>query len=71
MLSAIPDSVERSPLRERSLTEEQLSRPSTTHTFQSDTPRKSSLTLMEFAGHMWTGQSFLTGQCSPYTNKMM
>uniref|UniRef100_A0A8D1X3L3 DUF3719 domain-containing protein n=1 Tax=Sus scrofa TaxID=9823 RepID=A0A8D1X3L3_PIG len=71
VLSAIPDSVERSPLRERSLTMEQLSRPSTTHTFQSDTPRKSSLTLMEFAGHMWTGQSFLTGQCSPYTNKMM
>uniref|UniRef100_A0A8D1HZ67 DUF3719 domain-containing protein n=1 Tax=Sus scrofa TaxID=9823 RepID=A0A8D1HZ67_PIG len=65
VLSAIPDSVERSPLRERSLTEEQLSRPSTTHTFQSDTPRKSSLTLMEFAGHMWTGQSFLTGSHYP------
>uniref|UniRef100_A0A8D1X625 DUF3719 domain-containing protein n=1 Tax=Sus scrofa TaxID=9823 RepID=A0A8D1X625_PIG len=65
VLSAIPDSVERSPLRERSLTMEQLSRPSTTHTFQSDTPRKSSLTLMEFAGHMWTGQSFLTGSHYP------
>uniref|UniRef100_A0A8D0Y3I5 DUF3719 domain-containing protein n=1 Tax=Sus scrofa TaxID=9823 RepID=A0A8D0Y3I5_PIG len=65
VLSAIPDSVERSPLRERSLTVEQLSRPSTTHTFQSDTPRKSSLTLMEFAGHMWTGQSFLTGSHYP------
>uniref|UniRef100_A0A8D1X1B3 DUF3719 domain-containing protein n=1 Tax=Sus scrofa TaxID=9823 RepID=A0A8D1X1B3_PIG len=70
VLSAIPDSVERSPLRERSLTMEQLSRPSTTHTFQSDTPRKSSLTLMEFAGHMWTGQSFLTGQSS-FTGKYL
>uniref|UniRef100_A0A3Q1NMI9 Family with sequence similarity 149 member A n=1 Tax=Bos taurus TaxID=9913 RepID=A0A3Q1NMI9_BOVIN len=59
-LSALPDSVERSPLRERSLTMEQFSRPSTTHTFRSDTPRKGSLTLMEFAGHMWTGQGFLT-----------
>uniref|UniRef100_A0A8B9Y055 Toll like receptor 3 n=1 Tax=Bos mutus grunniens TaxID=30521 RepID=A0A8B9Y055_BOSMU len=70
-LSALPDSVERSPLRERSLTMEQFSRPSTTHTFRSDTPRKGSLTLMEFAGHMWTGQGFLTGQCFPYTNKTM
>uniref|UniRef100_G1Q5S6 DUF3719 domain-containing protein n=1 Tax=Myotis lucifugus TaxID=59463 RepID=G1Q5S6_MYOLU len=62
VLSAIPDSVERSPLRERSLTVEQFSRPSTTHTFwQSDTPRKGSLTLMEFAGHTWAGQGLLTG----------
>ncbi|XP_004428824.2 PREDICTED: protein FAM149A [Ceratotherium simum simum] len=65
VLSAIPDSIERSPLRERSLTVEQFSRPSTTHTFQSDTPRKSSLTLMEFAGHTWTGQGFLAGSQYP------
>ncbi|XP_043749476.1 protein FAM149A isoform X1 [Cervus elaphus] len=64
-LSALPDGVERSPLRERSLTMEQFSRPSTTHTFRSDTPRKGSLTLMEFAGHMWTGQGFLTGSQHP------
>ncbi|XP_017897425.1 PREDICTED: protein FAM149A isoform X1 [Capra hircus] len=64
-LSALPDSVERSPLRERSLTVEQFSRPSTTHTFRSDTPRKGSLTLMEFAGQVWTGQSFLTGSQYP------
>ncbi|KAM9670483.1 protein FAM149A isoform 3-T3 [Dama dama] len=64
-LSALPDGVERSPLRERSLTMEQFSRPSTTHTFRSDTPRKGSLTLMEFAGHMWTGQGFLTGSQYP------
>ncbi|XP_070264334.1 protein FAM149A isoform X4 [Myotis yumanensis] len=65
VLSAIPDSVERSPLRERSLTVEQFSRPSTTHTFRSDTPRKGSLTLMEFAGHTWAGQGLLTGSQYP------
>lgn len=65
VLSAIPDSIERSPLRDRSLTMEQFSRPSTTHTFQSDISRKGSLTLMEFAGHTWTGQGFLTGSQYP------
>ncbi|XP_037687115.1 protein FAM149A isoform X2 [Choloepus didactylus] len=60
VLSAIPDSIERSPLRERTITLDQFSRPSTTHTFRSDTPRKSSLTPMEFSGHTWTGQSLLT-----------
>ncbi|XP_028736969.1 protein FAM149A isoform X1 [Peromyscus leucopus] len=61
VLSAMPDSVERSPLRERTIVLEQLSRPSTTHTFRSDTPRKGSLTPMEFVAHTWTGQSILTG----------
>ncbi|XP_054976951.1 protein FAM149A isoform X3 [Sorex araneus] len=61
VLSALPDSVERSPLRERTFTMDQLSRPSTTHTFRSDTSRKGSLILTEFAGHTWTGQGFLTG----------
>ncbi|XP_042637931.1 protein FAM149A [Orycteropus afer afer] len=65
VLSAIPDTVDRSPLRERTLTMDQFSRPSTTHTFQSDTPQKSSLTPVEFAGHTWTGQSFLTGSQYP------
>ncbi|XP_006753563.2 PREDICTED: protein FAM149A [Myotis davidii] len=65
VLSAIRDSVDRSPLRERSLTVEQFSRPSTTHTFRSDTPRKGSLTLMEFAGHTWAGQGLLTGSQYP------
>ncbi|XP_023555422.1 protein FAM149A isoform X1 [Octodon degus] len=59
--SAVPDCIERSPLRERTFALEQHSRPSTTHTFQLDTPRKGSLTLMEFAHHTWTGQSVLTG----------
>ncbi|KAM6149342.1 protein FAM149A [Erethizon dorsatum] len=61
VLSAVPDCVERSPLRERAIALEQLSRPSTTHTFRSDTPQKGSLTLMEFAHHTWTGQSVSTG----------
>ncbi|XP_058525879.1 protein FAM149A isoform X1 [Ochotona princeps] len=62
VLSAMPVSMERSPLRERTMTLERLSRPSTTHTFrQSDMPRKGSLTSMEFARHTWTGQSILTG----------
>ncbi|KAM8786310.1 protein FAM149A isoform 2-T2 [Rhynchonycteris naso] len=65
VLSTVPDSVEQSPLRERSLTVEQFSRSSTTHTFRSDTPRKGSLTLMEFAGHTWTGQGFLAGSQHP------
>ncbi|XP_036313642.1 protein FAM149A isoform X1 [Pipistrellus kuhlii] len=65
VLSAVPNSAERSPLRERSLTVEQSSRPSTTHTFRSETPRKASLTLMEFAGHTWTGQGLLTGTQYP------
>ncbi|XP_029790633.1 protein FAM149A isoform X1 [Suricata suricatta] len=30
-----------------------------------DTPRKGSLTLMEFAGHTWTSQSLLTGSQHP------
>ncbi|XP_047404551.1 protein FAM149A isoform X2 [Sciurus carolinensis] len=61
VLSAMPDGIERSPLRERTITLDQLSRPNTTHTFRSDTPRKGLLTPMEFSGHTWTGQSILTG----------
>ncbi|KAL0593867.1 Protein FAM149A [Plecturocebus cupreus] len=61
VLSAMPDGIERSPLRERTATVERLSRPSTTHAFRLDAPRKSSLTQMEFAAHTWTGQSILTG----------
>lgn len=69
--SAVPDCIERSPLRERTVALEQHSRPSTTHTFRLDTPRKSSLTVMEFAHHTWTGQSVLTGQTLPPIKMMM
>ncbi|KAM9194834.1 protein FAM149A [Dugong dugon] len=65
VLSAILGSTEPAPLRERTVIMDQFSRPSTTHTFRSDTPRKSSLTPVEFAGHKWTGQNFLTGSQYP------
>ncbi|XP_062991257.1 protein FAM149A [Elgaria multicarinata webbii] len=59
--SAVPDGMERRPLRERTVIKDQFSRPNTTHTFRSDTPHKRSLTSMDFANHMWTGQGVLTG----------
>uniref|UniRef100_A0A8C8SJC3 Family with sequence similarity 149 member A n=1 Tax=Pelusios castaneus TaxID=367368 RepID=A0A8C8SJC3_9SAUR len=59
--SAVPDSTERRPLRERTVIIDQVSRPNTTHTFRSDTPHKRSLTPMDFANQTWTGQGFLTG----------
>ncbi|XP_007496095.1 protein FAM149A isoform X2 [Monodelphis domestica] len=60
VLSAIPGNIERPPLRERTVISEQFSRPSTTHTFRSDTPYKRSLTPMEFVNHTWTDQGFIT-----------
>ncbi|XP_044311619.1 protein FAM149A isoform X1 [Varanus komodoensis] len=59
--SAVPNGMEQRPLRERTLIRDQFSRPNTTHTFWSDTPHKRSLTSMDFANHMWTGQGVLTG----------
>uniref|UniRef100_A0A8C8SD34 Family with sequence similarity 149 member A n=1 Tax=Pelusios castaneus TaxID=367368 RepID=A0A8C8SD34_9SAUR len=59
--SAVPDSTERRPLRERTVIIDQVSRPNTTHTFRVDTPHKRSLTPMDFANQTWTGQGFLTG----------
>ncbi|XP_074807395.1 protein FAM149A isoform X4 [Natator depressus] len=59
--SAVPDSTEQRPLRERTVIIDQFSRPNTTNTFRSDTPHKRSLTPMDFANHTWTGQGFLTG----------
>uniref|UniRef100_A0A8C5L7J2 Family with sequence similarity 149, member A n=1 Tax=Jaculus jaculus TaxID=51337 RepID=A0A8C5L7J2_JACJA len=61
VLSAVPHSMERSSLQETTITLEQLSSPSTIHTFQ-----RSSLTPIEFSAHTWTGQSISTGsQCLP------
>uniref|UniRef100_A0A8D2LU93 Family with sequence similarity 149 member A n=1 Tax=Varanus komodoensis TaxID=61221 RepID=A0A8D2LU93_VARKO len=62
--SAVPNGMEQRPLRERTLIRDQFSRPNTTHTFWSDTPHKRSLTSMDFANHMWTGQGVLTGKNS-------
>lgn len=59
--SAVPDTTERRPLRERTVIIDQFSRPNTTHTFWSDAVHKRSLTSMDFANHMWTGQGVLKG----------
>ncbi|KAM7112125.1 protein FAM149A isoform 2-T2 [Ciconia maguari] len=59
--SAVPGSTEQRPLRERTVIIDQFSRPSTTHTFRTDTPQKRSLTPMDFANHRGTGQGFLIG----------
>ncbi|NXC03077.1 F149A protein, partial [Orthonyx spaldingii] len=57
--SAVAGRTEQQPLRERTVTVDQFSRPSTTHTFRRDTPQKKSLTHMDFANHRTTGQGFL------------
>ncbi|XP_042324394.1 protein FAM149A isoform X2 [Sceloporus undulatus] len=59
--SAVPGGMEQRPLRERTVITDQFSRPNTTHTFRSDTPHKRSLTSMDFANHLWTGQGVVTG----------
>ncbi|EMP32221.1 hypothetical protein UY3_10630 [Chelonia mydas] len=67
--SAVPDSTEQRPLRERTVIIDQFSRPNTTNTFRSDTPHKRSLTPMDFANHTWTGQGFLTDPSLDSENK--
>ncbi|NXB05411.1 F149A protein, partial [Cnemophilus loriae] len=57
--SAVAGRTEQQPLRERTVTVDQFSRPNTTHTFRRDTPQKKSLTPMDFANHRRTGQGFL------------
>ncbi|NXF23132.1 F149A protein, partial [Rhodinocichla rosea] len=57
--SAVAGRAEQQPLRERTVTVDQFSRPNTTHTFRRDTPPKKSLTPVDFANHRRTGQGFL------------
>ncbi|NXI87285.1 F149A protein, partial [Rhipidura dahli] len=57
--SAVAGRTEQQPLRERTVTVDQFSRPSTTHTFRRDTPQKKSLTPTDFANQRRTGQGFL------------
>ncbi|XP_009081964.1 PREDICTED: protein FAM149A [Acanthisitta chloris] len=57
--SAVPGRTEQQPLRERTVTGDQFSRPNTTHTFRRETSQKRSLTPMDFANHRGTGQEFL------------
>ncbi|NXH61639.1 F149A protein, partial [Rhabdornis inornatus] len=57
--SAVAGRTEQQPLRERTVTVNQFSRPNTTHTFRRDIPQKKSLTPVDFANHRRTGQGFL------------
>ncbi|NXG21098.1 F149A protein, partial [Grallaria varia] len=57
--SAVPGRTEQPPLRERTVTVNQFSRPNTTHTFRRDTPQKRSLTPIDIANHRGLGQGFL------------
>ncbi|NXA14741.1 F149A protein, partial [Sapayoa aenigma] len=57
--SAVPGRTEQPPLRERTVTVNLFARPSTTHTFRSDTPQKRSLTPVDIANHRVPGQGFL------------
>ncbi|XP_026548093.1 protein FAM149A-like, partial [Notechis scutatus] len=59
--SAVPHGLERRPHRERTVLIDQFSRPNTTHTFRSDTPQKRSVTSMDLANQLWTGQGIVTG----------
>ncbi|XP_056415421.1 protein FAM149A isoform X2 [Hyla sarda] len=58
--SAVPDTLGRRPLREKTTVMEQFSRPNTTHTFRSETSHRRSFTPLDFANHTWTGHSFMT-----------
>ncbi|NWY97986.1 F149A protein, partial [Loxia curvirostra] len=53
--SALAGRAEQQPLRERTVTVDQFSRPNTTHTFRRETPQKKSLTPMDFGNHRRTG----------------
>ncbi|NXS09467.1 F149A protein, partial [Neodrepanis coruscans] len=57
--SAVPGRAEQPPLRERTVTVNQFSRPNTTHTFRRDTPQKRSLTPMDIANCKDPHQGFL------------
>ncbi|NWR68885.1 F149A protein, partial [Centropus unirufus] len=64
--SAVPVSTEQHPLRGRTVTVGQFSRPNTTHTFRTGTPQKVPLTPVDFANHRGTGQGFLIGSQHSY-----
>ncbi|NWT69344.1 F149A protein, partial [Prunella himalayana] len=57
--SAVAGRTEKQPLKERTATVDQFSRPSTSHTFRRDTPQKKSLIPVDFDNHRRTGQGFL------------
>ncbi|NWI15091.1 F149A protein, partial [Crypturellus soui] len=59
--SAVPGSSAQQPLRERTVTVNQFSRPNTTHTFRADIHQKKTLNPIDFVNHTWVRQGFLTG----------
>ncbi|KAM8799212.1 protein FAM149A [Eudromia elegans] len=59
--SAVPGSTVQQPLRERTVTINQFSRPNTTHTFRADILQKRPLNPTDFVKCTWMGQGFLTG----------
>ncbi|NWV12529.1 F149A protein, partial [Ptilonorhynchus violaceus] len=68
--SAMAGRTEQRPLRERTVTVDQFSRPNTTHTFRRDTPQKKSLTPMDFANHRRMGQGFLITGSQNYSRSL-
>ncbi|NXN89092.1 F149A protein, partial [Bombycilla garrulus] len=57
--SAAAGRTEQQPLRGKTVTVDQFSRPNTTHTFRRDTPQKKSLTPLDFADHRRSAQGLL------------
>ncbi|NXT07375.1 F149A protein, partial [Prunella fulvescens] len=57
--SAVTGRTEKQPLKERTVTVDQFSRPNTSHAFRRDTPQKKSLIPVDFDNHRRTGQGFL------------
>ncbi|NXO34497.1 F149A protein, partial [Locustella ochotensis] len=68
--SAVAGRTEQQPLRERTVTVNQFSRPNTTHTFRRDTPQKKSLTPVDFGNHRRTGQGFLITGSQNYSRSI-
>ncbi|NXR67690.1 F149A protein, partial [Rhadina sibilatrix] len=65
--SAVAGRTGQQPLRERTVTVGQFSRPNTTHTFRRDTPLKKSLTPVDFGNQRKTGQGFLVTGSQNYS----
>ncbi|NWV78700.1 F149A protein, partial [Dasyornis broadbenti] len=68
--SAVTGRTEQWPLREKTVSVNQFSRPNTTHTFRKDTPQKKSLTPMDFANHRRTAQGFLITGSQNYSRSL-
>ncbi|NXM70479.1 F149A protein, partial [Serilophus lunatus] len=68
--SVVPGRTEQPPLRERTVTVNQFSRPNTTHTFQRDTLQKRSLTPMDIANCRDPRQGFLITDSRHYNRSV-